>query len=179
MAPPDISTETLSVRDAFNVARARHLAGALDQARDIYQRILDVMPDHPDAVIMMASIAFRQGDERLGQTYLDRAIDVTRATIQRMPADLGTRAALVNLLLARGRIAEAETLMPDLDIPLNPMRTTDQEFAARGLIDRPADHFRRHGQILQGGFCHQTTIDAALFVGAAVAQPRCRQPPAA
>ena len=131
MAPPDISTETLSVRDAFNVARARHLAGALDQARDIYQRILEVMPDHPDAVIMMASISFRQGDERSGQTYLDRAIDVTRATIQRKPADQGTRAALVNLLLARGRIAEAEALMRDLDIPLNPIRTTNEEFAAR------------------------------------------------
>ena len=131
MAQPDTSTETLSVRDAFDMARARHLAGALDQARDIYQRILGVMPDHPDAVIMMASIAFRQGDERSGQTYLDRAIDVTRATIQRMPADLGTRAALVNLLLARGRIAEAEALMPDLDLPLNPIRVTGEEFAAR------------------------------------------------
>ncbi|MCH7794540.1 MAG: hypothetical protein IH900_05295 [Proteobacteria bacterium] len=131
MAQPDTSTETLSVRDAFDRARARHLAGALDQARDIYRRILDVMPDHSDAVIMMASIAFRQGDERSGQTYLDRAIDVTRATIQRMPADLGTRAALVNLLLARDRIAEAEALMPDLDIPLNPIRATVEEFAAR------------------------------------------------
>ena len=131
MAQPDTSTETLSVRDAFDRARARHLAGALDQARDIYRRILEVMPDHSDAVIMMASIAFRQGDERSGQTYLDRAIDVTRATIQRMPADLGTRAALVNLLLARDRIAEAEALMPDLDIPLNPIRATVEEFAAR------------------------------------------------
>jgi tetratricopeptide (TPR) repeat protein len=131
LAQPDTFTATLSVRDAFDVARARHLAGALDQARDIYQRILDVMPDHPDAVIMMASIAYRQGDERSGQTYLDRAIDVTRATIQREPADLGTRAALVNLLLARGRIAEAEALMPDLDIPLNPIRATDEEFVAR------------------------------------------------
>ncbi len=131
MAQPDTPLETLSVRDAFDMARTRHLAGALDQARDIYQRILGTMPDHPDAVIMMASIAFRQGDERLGQTYLDRAIDVTRATIQRKPADLGTRAALVNLLLARDRIAEAEALMPDLDIPLNPVRASDQEFAAR------------------------------------------------
>ncbi len=131
MAQSDTPTETLSVRDAFDMARARHLAGALDQARDIYRRILEVMPDHPDAVIMMASIAFRQGDERSGQTYLDRAIDVTRATIQRKPADMGTRAALVNLLLARGRIAEAEALMPDLDIPLNPIRATDEEFAAR------------------------------------------------
>ncbi len=79
MAEPDTITETLSVRDAFDMARMRHLAGALDQAHDIYQRILEVMPDHPDAVIMMASIAFRQGDERAGQTYLDRAIDLTRA----------------------------------------------------------------------------------------------------
>ena len=131
MAQPDTSIETLSLRDAFNMARARHLAGALDQARDIYQRILDVMPDHSDAVIMMASIVFRQGDERSGQSYLDRAIDVTRATIQRNPADVGTRAALVNLLLARDRIAEAEALMPDLDLPLNPIRATDEEFAAR------------------------------------------------
>lgn len=131
MAQPDTSTETHSLRDAFDMARARHLAGALDQACAIYQRILEVMPDHPDAVIMMASIAFRRGDERSGQTYLDRAINVTQATIQRNPADLGTRAALVNLLLARDRVAEAEALMPGLDIPLNPIRVTGEEFAAR------------------------------------------------
>ncbi len=131
MAQPDTPPQTLSVPQTYALARTRYEAGALDQAQEICRRILGAMPDHAGTVVMLASIAFRQGDERSGQTYLDRAIDVTRATIQRVPADLGTRAVLVNLLLARDRITEAEALMPDLDIPLNPIRATGEEFAAR------------------------------------------------
>ncbi len=131
MAQPDTSTQTLSPPQAYALARSRYEAGALDQAQEICRQVLGTMPDHAGVVVMLASIAFRQGDERSGQTYMDRAIDLSRATIQRQPADLGTRAALVNLLLARDRIGEAEALMPDLDIPLNPIRATEEEFAAR------------------------------------------------
>ncbi len=131
MAQPDTSTQTLSPPQAYALARSRYEAGALDQAQEICRQVLATMPDHAGMVVMLASIAFRQGDERSGQTYMDRAIDLSRATIQRKPADLGTRAALVNLLLARDRIGEAEALMPDLKIPLNPIRATEEEFAAR------------------------------------------------
>ncbi len=131
MAQPDTSTRTLSVPQTYALARTRYEAGALDQAQEICRQVLGTMPDHAGTVVMLASIAFRQGDERSGQTYMDRAIDLSRATIQREPADLGTRAVLVNLLLARDRTAEAEALMPDLDIPLNPIRATGEEFAAR------------------------------------------------
>jgi hypothetical protein len=131
LAESDTTTQTLSVHQAYALARTRYQAGALDQAREICRRILGATPDHAGTVVMLAAIAFRQGEDRAGQTYLDRAIDLTRAAIQRMPRDIGTRASLVNLLLARDRITEAEALMPGLEIPLNPIRATDEEFAAR------------------------------------------------
>ncbi len=131
MAESYKTKQTLSVRQAYELARTRHLAGALDQAEEVYRRILDAMPDNAETVAMMASIAFRKGEDRAGQDYLDQAIGLSRAAIQRMPQDLAMRASLVNLLLARGRISEAEALMAGLDIPLNPMRSTDEEFFAR------------------------------------------------
>ncbi|MEE8501813.1 MAG: hypothetical protein V3S23_03775 [Kiloniellales bacterium] len=131
MAESYTTKQTLSVRQAYNLARTRHLAGALDKAEEVYKRILDAMPDNAETVAMMASIAFCKGEDRAGQEYLDQAIGLSRAAIQRMPQDLGMRASLVNLLLARGRISEAEALMSGLDIPLNPMRATDEEFFAR------------------------------------------------
>ena len=126
MAESYKTKQTLSVRQAYELARTRHLAGALDKAEEVYRRILDAMPDNAETVAMMASIAFRKGEDRAGQDYLDQAIGLSRAAIQRMPQDLAMRASLVNLLLARGRISEAEALMTGLDIPLNPMRSTDE-----------------------------------------------------
>ncbi len=125
------TTQNLSVRQAYHLARTRHRAGALDQAEEVYRRILDIMPDHAATVTMMASIAFRKGEDRAGQDYLDQAIDLSRAAIQRMPQDFATRASVVNLLLARDRISEAEALMSGLNIGFNPIRSTDEEFAAR------------------------------------------------
>ena len=131
LAEPVTTTQTLSIPQAIALARTRYDAGALDQAQEICRRILGAMPDRAGTVVMLASIAFRKGEDRAGETYLARAIDLTRAAVQRMPQDVGTRASLVNLLLAHGRVSEAEALMPGLPIPLNPIRATDEEFAAR------------------------------------------------
>ena len=131
MAETRSTPPNLSVPQAYDLARTRHLAGELDQAEEIYLRILDVMPDHASVVTMLASLAYRKGEDRDGQNYLDRAIDLSRSAMQRMPRDMASRASLVNLLIARARYAEAEALMSDLDIVLNPIRTDVQEFAAR------------------------------------------------
>ena len=131
LAEPMPTTQTLSVPQAIALARTRYEAGALDQAQEICRRILGGMPDHAGTVVMLASIAFRKGEDRAGETYLARAIDLTRAAVQRMPQDFGTRASLVNLLLAQGRVSEAEALMPGLQMPLNPIRTTREAFERR------------------------------------------------
>jgi hypothetical protein len=131
LAETRTTPKNLSLHQAYDLARNHHLAGDLDGAEEMYLRVLDIMPDHAGASAMLASIAYCKGEERGGQTYLDRAIDLSRAAIQRMPRDMVSRAALVNLLIARGRHAEAEALMVELNIALNPIRATGPEFVAR------------------------------------------------
>lgn len=131
MATPQTVTQNMSIPQAFDVARHRHVAGELEQAWDIYSRILDVVPDHAEAAVMLASIAYRQAKTEDAGTYLDRAIGLNRAAIQRKADDDRSRASLVNLLLARGRIAEAEALVQELKLPLNPTRATPEEFDER------------------------------------------------
>ena len=131
MSETQTATQTVSVSHAFELARLRHLAGEIDEARAIYRRILDTAPDNAEAMVMLASIAYREGDDDAGKALLEQAINLTRAAHQRNPGRTATIASLTNLLLARGRIDEAEALIRDLDIPLKPVRASDEEFAAR------------------------------------------------
>ena len=131
VAEPQTVTQTVPLSHAFELARLRHLSGELAEARKIYERILDAAPDHAEAMVMLGSISYREGDDESAQALHDQAINLTRAAQQRNPERIASRASLVNLLLARGRVAEAESLIGGLDIPLNPMRASDEEFAAR------------------------------------------------
>lgn len=116
---------------AFALARQQHMAGALDDACRIYNQILNVAPNHAEVLTMLASIAYRQSQPERAEGYADRSIDLMRRAVQQQPGNAAARAALINLLLARERHDEAEALMLDLDIPLNPIRASAEEFAAR------------------------------------------------
>jgi len=129
-SPPQDSP-TVSVPQAFALARQRHAAGALDEARRIYNQILNVAPNHVEVLTMLASIAYRQSQPERAGEYADRSIQFLRQAVQQQPGNAAARASLINLLLARGHTGEAEALMPDLDIPLNPIRASAEEFAAR------------------------------------------------
>ncbi|MFQ5773834.1 MAG: tetratricopeptide repeat protein [Kiloniellaceae bacterium] len=131
MEQPQKTTQTVSVPQAFALARRKHIDGALDEAREIYERIVRAAPDHAESLALLASIAFREGRDRDARQYLERAIDLARAAVQRQAADSAARAALVNLLLAHGRVGEAEAAIEALEIPLNPIRINPQEFGAR------------------------------------------------
>jgi len=122
---------TLTVPQAFALARQHHAAGALDDANKLYRQILNAAPDHAEVLTMLASIAYRQAQPEVAEAYLSRAIDLIRHAVQRQPSNATARASLINLLLARQRTGEAEALMPDLDIALNPIRSSAEEFAAR------------------------------------------------
>lgn len=131
MADPQPRTQTVSVAQAFAVAQRKHAEGATGIARKIYEQIATAAPDHAEAAVMLASLAYREGRESEGRAQLERGIDLARASVQRKPEDIAARAAVVNLLLASGRIGEAEAMIGTLDLALNPIRATAEEFEAR------------------------------------------------
>ncbi len=113
------------------MAQSKHLAGDLDGARQIYENIARAAPDHVDTLIMLTSIGYRQGHDAEARANLARAIELARAGVQRQPADMRSRAALVNFLLAQDRQGEAEAWIDGLILPLNPIRSDPGEFQAR------------------------------------------------
>ena len=115
----------------FNFARQRQAAGEIKEAKVIYEKVLGAMPFHAGSMTMLASIAFQEGEDLQGEAYLDRAISIYGDLLKQYPASMAYRAPLVNLLLARDRGAEAETQIAGLNLPLNPIRATPEEFQER------------------------------------------------
>ena len=115
----------------FHFARQRQAAGELEVARQTYERLLQKIPDHAESMTMLASIAYQRGDDIQGDAYVDRSIGVYRELLERFPGKRAYRAPMANLLLARDRAPEAQAIIADLDLPLNPIRATPEEFMDR------------------------------------------------
>ena len=115
-------------------ARAEQAAGNLDEAKRRYGEILARIPHHAESMTMLASIAHQQGNDTQAEAYVDRSIEIYKEVLERMPKLVRVRAPLVNLLLARGRRAEAEAYMADLELRMNPVRSTVKEFTQRRRI---------------------------------------------
>ena len=120
--------QRMALDQAFAEAQARHAAGQLTDAKAAFERILTEAPGHPQALTMLASICYRVGHDSQANAYLDRAIAVYRATLVEAPNVQRLRAGYVNLLLARDRVAEAESEIRSLSMPLVPMRADPAEF---------------------------------------------------
>ena len=131
LSQPQTTTRTMSLTQAYGLAQTKHVAGELDAARRIYEQVAGAKPDHIESLVMLASIAHRQGRDGEGRAKLAKAIDLLRAVVQRQPEDMRSRAMLTNLLLAQDRSGEAEALMAGLILPLNPMRADPEQFNAR------------------------------------------------
>ncbi len=123
-----------AIAETFDAARDQQAAGNLEAAKGQYGEILAKVPHHAESLTMLASIAYQQGDDTQAQAYVDRAIKIYQAVLEQMPGLLMVRAPLVNLLLARDRRDEAERLMVDLELPINPVRTSVKEFTLRRRV---------------------------------------------
>ncbi len=115
----------------INLARQRQAEGKLDEARGLYEKVLQQIPYQPESMTMLASIAYQQDDEIQAEAYLDRAIQVYRQVLAQAPGNTAARAPLCNLLLARNRRDEAEALITDLNLQINPVRATPEQFMDR------------------------------------------------
>ena len=127
-----------AIGGAYEHARQLQAAGEIEEAKRIYGQIVASVPHHAETLTMLGSIAYQQGDETQAEAYIDRAIQIYRGVLREMPRNLHVRAPLVNLLLARGHLAEGQALARDLLLPLNPIRSAPEEFVRRrqGGADR-------------------------------------------
>ncbi len=119
------------VDQAFVRGRALQGEGHYDEAAKIYEQILVRFPYHSDSLMLLGSLSYQQGNDVQGEAYVERAIEAQRYILQRVPDAPTAWAPLANLLLARGRFAEAEAICRDLNLPLNTIRSDRQEFLER------------------------------------------------
>ncbi|RJF77291.1 hypothetical protein D3877_26125 [Azospirillum cavernae] len=63
-----------TITEALTIALDLHLSGRLGEAQELYTRILDADPDHPDALHFLGVLAGQIGQGDLGLTLIGRAL---------------------------------------------------------------------------------------------------------
>src|SRR5471032_179335 len=66
--------EEVSIRDAMETGLEHHRAGRLSQAEAIYRKILQVTPNHSDALSLLGAIAHQAGKRELAVELIGKAI---------------------------------------------------------------------------------------------------------
>lgn len=94
-------TQPLSIADALRLATALHRRGHLDEAREIYGRVLALDPDHPDALHFLGLLAHHERRDR-------DAMDLMARSVELAPRNPGFRSNLANLMLDAERFEDAE-----------------------------------------------------------------------
>ena len=97
---PEEEITELGVSEAIAVAVALQRRGFLGGARQLYERILAIAPDHPDVLHFSSLLLHKQGDSVRGLERLRRAIALC-------PDAPGMWINLGNILLSLNRHAEA------------------------------------------------------------------------
>ena len=115
----------------MDLARRRHQAGALADAKELYRLIMESQPNNTEAMTLMASLLYREGADQDAAELLDRAIELYANTVRMQGNSASVVAPLVNLLLARDRGFEAEARTQSLDFPVLPVRATQEAFESR------------------------------------------------
>jgi len=117
-----------------------HQAGERARARSLYERVLTMAPRHPVALQMLAAVEYLDGNDVRAEAYRDTALTSYREAVEQYPDATPPRAGYVNLLLAAGRVREAEQHAPHLALDLNPYRHTVAEFNRRRHAAHDAGH---------------------------------------
>ena len=92
--------QSLSLADAIRAAQHLQRHGEWDEAQAIYQRILEAIPDEPNALHYLGILRHQQGDDAA-------AIELIRCAITQIPEDAGPWVNLGNVLLTAERFDEA------------------------------------------------------------------------
>lgn len=95
------TSQPLSIEGAMALATELHHAGNFESAYKIYQRVLEVQPEHPDALHFLGIMAHQQGQQ-------DDALRLMMLSVELVPNHAGFRSNLGNLLFTCERFEEAE-----------------------------------------------------------------------
>ena len=99
--------------EALALALDHHLAGRLAEAQHLYNRILDVEPDQPDALHFLGVLAGQVGERELGLQLIARAI-AERPDAADMHANIGNiRRAAGHPAAAAADYRRAVAIQPD------------------------------------------------------------------
>jgi predicted O-linked N-acetylglucosamine transferase (SPINDLY family) len=129
-----------TIPEALQVALQHHQAGRLEQAEVIYRQILQVQPQHPDALHLLGVLAHHVGQHEQAVRYIGQAI----ALDSRRPEFHNN---LGEAYRATGKLAEAVThyqralaLQPTYSDAHNNLGVTLQ---AQGHLDQAIAHYQR------------------------------------
>ena len=95
------TSQPLTISAAMKLATELHHAGDFESAYKIYERVLEVQPEHPDAIHFMAIMAHQQGQQEDAVRLMTRSIEL-------VPDNAGFHSNLGNLMFACERFEEAE-----------------------------------------------------------------------
>ena len=90
----------LPVTEILHSAFQHHRAGRLQEAEEGYRRILQLQPNHPEALLNLGMLAQQAGRCELALALMKRAVDAN-------PASAICHKKLGNLLLEQGKVIEA------------------------------------------------------------------------
>jgi len=98
-AAPDLPAE-MTLDDALGFATRLHRIGELDAAETLYRRILDAVPDHPDALNFLGIARHQRG-------FTAEAVELMQRSLAVNPRAPGVWNNLGNILVDIGRFDEA------------------------------------------------------------------------
>lgn len=135
-APSSDQPQRISATNFYVKARQVQSTGDLKTSREMYEALLQHIPSHADALTMLASIEYQEGNDIQAEAYVDRAIDLYLAVLKQDPGQVVARAGAINLMLARDRVDEAVRASDQLNLQINPIRSDPMTFDARRVASR-------------------------------------------
>ena len=133
---------TASIPKALQEAIEHHQAGRLPQAEALYQQILQIEPDHPDALHFLGVLAHQVGKNEIAVDLIGKAINVNQS-IPSYYNNLGTALqAQGKLDAAAESYSQALLLNPDYVEAHNNLGTALQK---QGRLDEAIE---RYGKVL-------------------------------
>lgn len=98
--PASPSSETADISNALQIAVGHHQAGRLLEAETVCQQILQISPNHPDALHLQGMIAYQIGMHDVAAVLLGNVIEIA-------PNFADAHHNLGVVLMAQGKLAEA------------------------------------------------------------------------
>lgn len=153
----DEAPEGLTIAEAIDRAHTLHRGGAVESAQEIYERVLEAVPEHPDALNFYGILKFQQGHRREGADLLRRCVesaphyhdahtnlglmlrslgDLTGAeshlaiAAQLKPGATAARLGQAMLLKSQGRKADAIVLLEEMIVD-----TPHDDLVRKALVD--------------------------------------------